>query len=161
MAIDKTKVHAVGNINSSHVVTIPEVFAGEDLENYSLVELSYNGDVREAKYASDTATKAYLLCAVEVMYDNEQLTEFYVKQGEACRVIHLEQGVRFETSNFNPISGTTPARGQYASWDATAKKFQLSATVPATPVAGLVFQVVDVSSGDLVFGVPMVRLEVL
>ncbi len=159
MAIDKTKVHSVGNINSRHIVTIPEVFAGEDLENYSLVELSYDGNKRKATYL-DTGDDAYLLCAVEVMYDNESYKDFYVGKDEGCRVIHLEKGVRFETTNFEQISGVAPARGQYAEWDATAKKFQLMSAPSGTAPADKVFEVVNVSTGEYGFGALMVRLQV-
>lgn len=159
MATVKNSKHAVGNLNSSDVLTIPEVFAGEDLENYSLVELAYDGDVRKATYLN-TGDEAYLLCAVEVMYDGEMLIEFYPANGEGVRVVHLKQGLRFETSNFEAISGTAPARGQYAEWDATAKKFQLLATPSGLAPAGKVFKVVNVGTGEFGFGVPLVRLEV-
>lgn len=161
MATQKNTLHSVGNLNSFHVVTIPEVFAGEDLENYSLVELSYNVDgTREAKYLNN-GTEAYLLAAVEVMYDGEQFTEFYVGEGEGVRVVHLEKGLRFETSNYVQISGTAPAKGQYAEWDKTAKKFQLMASPSGSAPAGKVFQVVDVNSLEYTLGATTVRLEVL
>lgn len=159
MATQKNSVHSVGNVNSNDIRTIPEVFAGENLENYSVVELAYVGDKRTATYLN-AGTAGYLACAVEVMYDDELFTEFYVGSGEGLRVIHLDKGVRFETSNFTQISGTAPARGQFAEWDKTTKKFKLSATAPATPALGLVLKVVDVTNGDFGFGVNMVRFEI-
>ncbi|MGG0308440.1 hypothetical protein ABEY43_06500 [Priestia megaterium] len=159
MATQKKSVHSVGNINSSDIRTIPEVFAGADLENYSLVELAYVGDKRTASYLN-SGSVAYLLCAVEVMYDNELFTEFYVGAGEGGRVIHLDKGVRFETTNFAQISGTAPARGQYAEWDKTAKKFKLLAAPSGTAPAGAVFKVVNVGTSAYGFGAPMVRFEV-
>lgn len=160
MAIDKTKLHAVGNLNSSQVRTVPYVFASENLENYATVELFYQDGVRKAKYATAEATDVYLAPAVEVMYDGERYSDFYIGKDEGTRIVQFDKGVRFETSNFEQISGTPPAKGQFASWDATAKKYQLSATSPDTPVGEKVFEVVEVVSGTYGFGQNMVRLEV-
>lgn len=160
MATQKDTLHSVGNLNSFHVVTIPEVFAGENLENYSLVELNYDAEGNRKATYLNTADKGYLVCAVEVMYDNEEMTEFYVGSGEGIRVINLEEGVRFETTNFEQISGTAPARNQFAEWDATAKKFQLLSAPSGTAPAGLVFKVVDVVASQYGFGELMCRLEV-
>jgi len=160
MAIDKTKkVHAVGNLNSSQVRTVPYVFASEDLENYSAVELFYQDGVRKAKYATADATEIYLVPAVEVTYDGEAFTQFYIGKDEGTRIVQFDKGVRFSTSNFVQISGTAPSKGQYASWDAATKKYQLSATVPATPVGNKVYEVVDIVSGAYGFGQNMIRLE--
>jgi hypothetical protein len=157
MAIEKFGTHAVGNLNSRHVVTIPEVMAKEALENYSLVEFVYEGGVRKAQPLSDATKKGFLACAVEILYGNEPMKEFYIGAGEYFRTIHAETGVRFETSGFVQITAVAPAVGQYASWDATAKKFQLEAVASAT--SAQVFQVVDVLNGEYGFGLPMVRLE--
>ncbi|MBX0320188.1 hypothetical protein [Shouchella clausii] len=151
MAIDKTKTHSVGNINSAHIVTIPEVFAGEDLENYSLVELDHEDGKRVAKYSTGEG-KQYLLAAVEYMYEGEDYIHFFPGKDEGVRVVHLEQGFRFETSNFDIEN---PERGQKVAWDADSKKFAL-ATEDST---GTVFEVVN-NSGTANFGVPLVRLEV-
>lgn len=160
MAIDKSKkVHAVGNLNSSQVRTVPYVFASEDLENYSAVELFYQDGVRKAKYATAEATEIYLVAAVEVAYDDEAFTQFYIGKDEGARTAQFDKGVRFETSNFAQISGTAPAKGQYASWDATAKTYQLSASAPSTPVGNKVFEVVDIVAGAYGFGQNMIRLE--
>lgn len=160
MAIDKTNLHAVGNLNSSQVRTVPYVFASENLENYSAVELFFEGGVRKAKYATAEATEVFLAPAVEVTYEGENFTDFYIGEGEGSRIVHFDKGLRFETSNYAQISGTAPAKGQYASWDATAKKYQLSASVPLTPVGEKVFEVVEVVAGVYGFGQAMVRLEV-
>lgn len=160
MATQKNSVHAVGNLNSSLVRTIPEIKAGEALENYSLVKLAHNGNgERIATYLADATKKGVLVAAVEVMYDGESMQEFYVGNGEYFRPVHLDKGVRFETSLFNQIVGTDPAVGQYASWDATAKKFKLEATESAT--AAQTFEVVAVLTGEYGFGQNAVRLEVI
>jgi hypothetical protein len=159
MAIEKFGTHAVGNLNSSHVVTIPEVQAKVAIENYSLVELAFEGGVRKASPLSDATKAGFLACAVEILYDNEPIKEFYVGAGEYFRTAQAEKGLRFETSHFNQIVGTAPAVGQFASWDATAKKFKLEATANAT--ASQTFSVVDVLDGEYGFGLPMVRLEVI
>lgn len=158
MATVKKSTHGVGSLNSHNVIDIPEVFAGTDLENYTLVELSTVGGVRTSNYLNGATKKPYLACAVEIMYDGEQYKEFYIGQGEAHRTVEVKGSLRFDTSNYTQISGTAPAKGQFASWDFATKKFVLSATVPATPAGGVHFEVVDVDGyGNL--GLPTVRLE--
>ena len=160
MATQKNSVHAVGNLNSSLVRTIPEIKAGENLENYSLVKLAHNANgERIATYLADATKKGVLAAAVEVMYDGEAVSEFYIGNGEYFRAVQPDKGVRFETSNYNQIAGTAPAVGQFASFDATAKKFKLEAVESAT--AAQTFEVVDVLNGEYGFGLPMVRLEVI
>lgn len=160
MAIDKTKLHAVGNLNSSQVRTVPNVFANEDLENYAMVELFYEDGVRKAKYATTTTEEGFLAPAVEVMYDNERFSDFYIGKGEGTRIVQLDQGVRFETSNYKEVAGTSPTVGQFASWDEALKTYQLSATAPASAVGGKTLLVVDVVAGSYGFGQPMIRFEV-
>jgi hypothetical protein len=155
MAIQKLGNHEVGNLNSKDVRTVPEVMAGADVDNYTLVELAYDGNgVRKAVPLSDaTAKTGYLACAVEILYDNEPLQEFYVANGEYFRVIHLDKGVRFETSAF---SGT-PVLGQFAHFDPASKKFVLESAESGT--AKHTFQIADILTGEYGFGKDMVRLE--
>lgn len=160
MAIDKSKLHAVGNLNSSQVRTVPNVFAGEDLENYAMVELFYEDGVRKAKYATATTEEGFLAPAVEVMYDNERFSDFYIGKGEGTRIVQLDQGVRFETSNYKEVAGTAPAVGQFASWDEALKTYQLSVTAPVSAVGSKTLLVVDVVAGSYGFGQPMIRFEV-
>lgn len=159
MATLKGSTHAVGNLNSRQVRTIPEVVAGADIDNYTLVEIAYSSGVRTATQLTPNTDKGYLLCSDEVRYDGEMYKEFYNGQGEQVRVIHLEKGLRFDTSAFVKISGVEPAVGQFASWDATAKKFQLEATESAGALN--TFMVVDVNAGEYTLGSQTVRLEVL
>lgn len=156
MAIDKTKLHAVGNLNSSQVRTVPYIFADENIENYSAVELFYDGDVRKAKYATAGATDIYLAPAIEVYYDDEGNQHFYIGEGEGTRIVQFDKGVRFETSNYDG----TPVKGHFASWDATAKKYKIEATAPTSPVGGTLLEVVEVVPSEYGFNVPMVRFEV-
>ena len=155
MATQKNSVHAVGNLNSKHVVTIPEVKAGADIENYTLVELNYVDGERIASPLTDATKEGFLACAVEVLYDGEAMREFYVGKDEFFRVVHLEKGVRFETSAF---SGT-PALGKYATYEPASDKFVFSDTVNSTVKKN--FQVVDILANEYGFGLPMVRLETL
>lgn len=157
MATQKGSVHAVGNLNSKEVRTIPEVKASADVENYTLVELSYNGSgERVATTLTDNTKDGFLACAVEILYDNEAMKEFYVKAGEFFRIVHLLKGLRFETSAYTG----TPVLGQYVSFDTTAKKFKVDgATASAT--AKNTFQIVDINTAEFGFGVPTIRLEVL
>lgn len=160
MAIDKTKKHAVGNLNSLEARDLPRIFASEDLENYSAVELYTENGVRKAKYATANAEEIFLAAAVEYYYDDEGVQHFYIGKDEGMRTVIFDKKLHFETSNYTPVSNTKPEIGQYASWDATNKTYQLSTSKPSNPVGGVVFEVVDVVSGVYGFGLPMVRLEV-
>lgn len=154
MATQKGSTHSVGNLNSSLVRTVPEVIAGKNVENYTLVEVSYINGERVAETLKDSAKEGFLACAVEILYDNEPMKEFYVGQGEYFRIVHLDKGVRFETSAFTGV----PAVGKYASFDPASEKF-LVEDVPSVSAKN-VFQIVDVLEGEYGFGLPMVRLEV-
>lgn len=154
MATQKYSVHSVGNLNSRDVRTIPEVMAGENLENYTLGELYYDSGIRKVKTLTDATKESVLICAVEVLYDGEALKEYYPATSEYIRVIHNDKGVRFETSSYTG----TPTIGQFASWDSATKKFKMEAVESAT--AKNTFTVVDILSGEYGFGLPMVRLEI-
>jgi hypothetical protein len=157
MATQKGSVHAVGNLNSSQVVTIGEVKAGASLENYTLVELSYNGSgERVANYLSDITKTGYLACAVEVLYDSEQLKEYYIGSGEYFRTVHIQRGLRFETSSYTG----TPVNGQFAHFDPATKKFVVDGAV-ASATAKNNFLIVDANTAEYGFGLPTVRLEAL
>lgn len=159
MATQKGSTHSVGNLNSREVLTVPEVKAGANLENYTLVELGYVDGERIAQPLSDPANESFLACAVEVLYDNEMMKEFYIGQGEYLRVVHVRKGLRFETSAFTQISGTAPAKGQFASFDVAEKKFQLEVAENAT--AKHTFRVVEVLDGEYGFGLKAVGLEAI
>lgn len=158
MAINKYKLHSVGNLNSSQVRTVPYIFASEDLENYSAVELFVDTDgVRKAKYPTAGAKDIYLAPAVEVYYDGEGNQHFYIGKGEGTRIVQFDQGVRFETSNFDG----TPTIGHFASWDATTKKYKIDgATANVSPVGGKVFEIVAKVASEYGLGLPSIRLEV-
>lgn len=154
--------HAVGSLNSRSVRTLPEVKANANIDNFTLAELSHDANgVRLAVPLSDKTKESVLIASVETMYDmvNDNITEFFNGAGEFVRAVVLEKGLRFETSAFVQISGTAPANGQFGAWDATAKKFQLSATVDATAMN--TFRVVDVNELDYTLGAKCVRLEVI
>lgn len=159
MATQKYTTHSVGQINSSSplVVTVPFVKASADIENYTIVELSYNGNgERVASTLADVTHDGYLASAIEVMYDNELLREFYVGNGEYFRVIKLQKGLRFESSSY---SGTV-AVGSFAHFDPTTKKFVIDgATQSAT--AKNIFQVVASVPYDWSVGAVSVRFEVV
>lgn len=156
MATQKGSKHSVGNLNSRDVRTIPEVMAGANIENYTLVSLAHVDGVRKASPLADNTADGYLACAVEILYDNEKKEEFYVGEGEYFRIIHLPKGIRFETSAFTG----TPAIGQVASFDPTNAVFTLGVD-PALDTAKNHFEVVDILDGEYGFGLPMVRLEVI
>lgn len=155
MATQKNSVHAVGNLNSKDVRTVPEVMASENLENYTMGQLFYENGIRKVKTATDNTKEGVLVCAVEVLYDDEAMKEFYVGKDEYTRVIHFDKGVRFETSAYDG----TPVMGQFAHFDTTLDKYVVEAVESAT--AKHTFEIVDILTGEYGFGLPMIRLEVI
>lgn len=163
-AISKERViHSVGNINSGKVRTVNHgCVAKVDLENYSLVKLSFNAEgEREMDYISALTDETYLVCASEEMYVvggvKDSFSDFYVGAGEKARVIHLEKGVRFEVSNFEADADVTPAKGHYAEWDTAKKKYVIKVD---KPTADKILMVVEVEKASKLDGQKCIRLEV-
>lgn len=157
--------HAVGNLNSLVVGTVTNgATAKVDVENYSLVKLSFNetsGD-REFEYISDLTDETYLVASSEEMFTvggvTESYADYYIGAGEKARIVYLKKGLRFEASNFELKSGTLEAKkGMYAEWDLVKKKYVISAT---KPVSGIILLVVEVAKASVLDGSKCMRFEV-
>lgn len=177
-ALQEVGNHAVGNLNSLKVKTVANgaLVEGDDIDNFTLVELSFNADgERVAKQLSDVTKKSYLIAAPETRYLGEAMADFYNGVGERSRIVILEEGyTRFDTSTFSlnvgdATSGGTKVaeikKGQVAHFDPATKKYIISDSAsPATvyETASAKFLVVN-NEEDLEYtlGAPMVRLEVI
>jgi hypothetical protein len=168
-ALQEVGTHAVGNLNSLKIKTVANgaKVVGADVDNFTLVELGFDGTgERTAKQLANKANKAYLIASPETRYLGEEIADFYNAVGERARIVLLEAGyTRFETSAFSLNAGVTEiANGQVAHFDVTTKKFIISAAGTAhADYATSSAQFVVVSNEEdmeYTLGQPMVRLEV-
>ncbi len=122
-ALQEVGKHAVGNLNSLKVKTVANgaLIEGADVDNFTLVELSFNADgERVAKQLSAVNKKSYLIAAPETRYLGEAIADFYNAVGDRARIVVLEPAyTRFETSAFTG----TPENGKVAHFDPATKKF--------------------------------------
>ena len=166
--------HTVGNLVSSrkYIKDYPNgALYTEDVDNFHLVELSYNATLGEpeVKYLTDVTKKAdevFLSCGVEIRFlEWEPIDAFFNGKGEKQRIVYLTQGLMFDTSAFEKDTTITGEiqTGNFAHYDTTKKKFVIhDGSVPAYATAGVKF-VVRRTEADTMFtlGQPMVRLVVL
>lgn len=160
--------HHVGNLNSWKIRTVSNgaIVEGASIDNFTLVELGFNAEgERTCKQLSAVGNKSYLIAAVERRYLGEEMADFYNGVGERVRIVHLDEGIRFDTSAFEKNTGVASIQnGQVAHFDPTKKVYIISAA--ATPhvdyeKANKKFLVVN-SENELVYtnGKAQVRLEV-
>lgn len=162
--------HAVGNLNNWNKALVNEgAVAKEDVDNFSIVELSFDDKgERMFSYVKDAATKGYLVASVEDYMEEygEDLGNFYNGAGERGRIVVLEPMVtRFDVSNYEADdkagSAKAIANGMKVHWDATGKKFIVSngsAENAGYAKAGNQFVVVNADSVVL-DGMQTIRLE--
>lgn len=160
--------HEVGNLNSIKVRTIAHgaIVNGEDIDNYTLVELGFdaNGE-RTCTQLSAATKKSYLIASPEARFMGEELVDFYNAVGERARIVILDEGVRFDTSAYSLNAGVSAvANGLVAHFDTATKKFILSTAGSAHAnyaTASAKFTVVS-NEADMMYlaGKPVVRLEV-
>ena len=165
-----TDKHAVGNLNHWNKSLVNEgAIATEDVENFSIVELSFNekGE-RVYSYLKDKATKGYLIAAVEDYMEEygEDLGNFYNEAGERGRIVVLEPMVtRFDVSNYeaDDKSGSAKpiANGMKVHWDVAGKKFIVSnGSVTHSDYATSANQFVVVNADSVVLdGMQTIRIE--
>lgn len=174
MNIIATDVHAVGSLNewNKNVLNLGAIVdeTVPTIDNWNLVKLDFNatGDrvCKKLNDHQDTAP-AYLLAAVEeYMGEYESIKNFYNVAGERVRVVKLEQGMRFECSNFsanNPDTNTNPYKNaQTAHFDVASGKFIINnqGVHGNYNNATNKFVVVDVEGNDL-DGQKTIRFEVM
>lgn len=126
--------HAVGNLNNWTVRTLNQgaKVVGADIDNFTFVELGFDAEgERTCKQLSAKTNKAYLIAGVERYLEygmlKESLSSFYNAIGERSRIVHLDEGLRFDTSAFSKNTGVTEIKnGMVAHFDVTTKKFIVS-----------------------------------
>lgn len=165
-AFEEKGGHSVGNLNSLKIRTIANgAKCTEDIDNFRLVELSFDAEGnRAASYLTDVAKKSYLIAAPERRYMGEEMVDFFNGKDEFARIVILDEGMRFDTSAYSVNGDGEVMKGQVAHFDPATKKFILSdAGAPHADYAGaeakflVVFNEEDL---EYTFGVPVCRLEV-
>lgn len=160
--------HEIGNLSSMKVRTLNHgaVVADAPIDNFTLVELGFDTEgERICKQLSDVTKKSYLIASPENRMMNEELVDFYNDIGERARIVHLDEGFRFDTSAFEKNAGVTEIKnGQVAHWDVAKKKYliqEAASPVAAYATANKQFLVV-LSEEDLDYtaGKTLVKLEV-
>lgn len=118
------------------------------VDNFCLVEMSYNDGIAEIKYATTSATKdnVFLTMSHEDVLDEygEYLCDFYNEKGERAVIAYLPTGRTFDTSNYTDAENAK--KGDFVVWDAATKKFIKKAVPEASDVK--VFQVIDVETDE-------------
>lgn len=166
-ALTEKDQHTVGNINSSslYVKDIPNgVKFKADTDNFTLVELSFEDGERVASALSAVTKQGYLVASPERRYLDEDINAFYVGAGERGRVIHLDKGIRFETSAYTLNDGVDELEvGLSAHFDPTTKKFIIHDGTHASFATAVNQFVVVTGQADVRYtlGQAMVRLEVV
>lgn len=118
----------VGELNNWNVKTLNQgAIAEADIENYSVVELSFNEAGERTFKLLDTGVP-YLLCAVEdYVGEYETISSFYVGKGERARVIKMEEGLRFAVTKCElENSGKAVTNGMKAHFDKAGNKYIIS-----------------------------------
>lgn len=163
--------YPVGNLSSLKVRTITNgaIVEGGEIGNFTMVELGFNeAGERIAKTLSDVSKKTYLIAAVERRYLGEEMVDFINDEGEHVRIVILDEGLRFESSEFElnaGVAGVTEIKnGQVAHFNPATKKYVISdATAPHADYANADAKLLVVSNEEDIeytLGKPVVRFEV-
>ena len=172
-ALGKVDLHTVGNLVSTrkHIQDLANgALFVEDVDNYHLVEIEFNGDSGEpeAKYLTDvTKDKSFIFLAAGMdgfRFLPEPLGTFFSGKGDKERVVYLTQGLIFDTSAF-ALDGTLTEikTGNFGHYDTTKKKFLIHDGTHADYAKATVKFVVRRNEADTAYtlGQPTVRLIVL
>lgn len=166
----RKNLHNVGSLNnwSKKVLNQGAKVATAAIDNFELVELDFNtAGERICKSLPNSTTKGYLVATPEdYMSGYESISSFFNDIGEMARIVKLEEGMRFECSNFvgaNTDLATKPIKnGMKAHYDHSTKKFKISnngSDDSAYGTAANQFIVVDANCVSI-DGQPIIRFEV-
>ena len=165
----RSNLHNVGSLNNWNKKVLNQgAVAKADMDNFTLVKLGFNAKgEREAEQLTLSTEKGYLVATPEdYMKEYETISSFFNAKDEMVRIVKLEEGVRFECSNYVAADGdlaTKPIKnGQKAHYDHTTKKFKISNGVTddaGYSSAGNQFVVVDANCVSI-DGQSIVRFEV-
>lgn len=130
----RKNLHNVGSLNnwSKKVLNQGAKVDTAAIDNFELVELSFNtAGERICKSLPNSTTKGYLVATPEdYMSEYESISSFFNDVDEMARIVKLEEGMRFECSNFVGANTDLVAKpiknGQKAHYDHNTKKFKIS-----------------------------------
>lgn len=161
--------HEVGTLANwtSEVINLGAIVTEADIDNYTLVELSFNekGE-RVCKQLSAHSNKAYLIASPEEYMPEfgEGIANFYNAVNERARIVKLVEGKRFDTSAFSKDNTSKEIKnGQKAHFDIATKKFIISNDTTDNEGytnAGAKFVVVE-ATGRSLDGKELVRFEIV
>ena len=125
------QVHAVGSYNSDVMDTFGNgVKAGEDIDNFTLVEIVYDPATGEETCVqlTNVANEGLLACTPETRhFEFERMDSFYNGKDEYVRCAYLAPNKRFQTSAFVKDDDSKDIiKGQKAHFDPASKKFIIS-----------------------------------
>lgn len=166
----RKNLHNVGSLNNwSKKVLNQGAVAKTDMDNFTLVKLGFNAKgEREAEQLAASSEKGYLVATPEdYMKEYETISSFFNAKGEMVRIVKLEEGVRFECSNYeleDTNTTTNPLKnGALVHYDHNSKKFKISnktsTGMTGYSAAGNQFVVVDANCVSI-DGQSVVRFEV-
>ena len=166
----RKNLHNVGSLNNwSKKVLNQGAVAKTDMDNFTLVKLGFNAKgEREAEQLAASSEKGYLVATPEdYMKEYETISSFFNAKDEMVRIVKLEEGVRFECSNYeleDADTNTNPLKnGALVHYDHTSKKFKISNKtsngMSGYSAAGNQFIVVDANCVSI-DGQSIVRFEV-
>ena len=166
----RKNLHNVGSLNNwSKKVLNQGAVAKADMDNFTLVKLGFNAKgEREAEQLKLSTEKGYLVATPEdYMKEYETISSFFNDIGEMARIVKLEEGMRFECSNYtleNNDTNTHPLKnGALVHYDHDSKKFKISnqttGGMSGYSAAGNQFIVVDANCVSI-DGQSIVRFEV-
>ena len=167
----RQNLHNVGSLSdwNKSVLNQGAIAAGGNFDNFTLVTLGFNqkGE-RIATALADSAVKGHLVATPEDYLEQyETISSFFNEEGERVRVVRLEEGVRFECSNFDledPDTNANPIKnGALVHYNHADHKFVISnATALGAPGyagAGNQLVVVDCNCATI-DGREVIRFEV-
>jgi hypothetical protein len=165
--LNKRPVGSLNNWNKKYLNQ--GAYAFQEMENWTLVKLDFENEKRIAIPLDADDEKGWLVATPEdYVGEWETISSFYNAKDEMVRVIKLDKGVRFETSNFDlediNIEANPIKSGQKVHYDAAGGMFKISNLtpdgVPEYANAANQFVVVE-ANPQLLDGQPLVRFEVV
>lgn len=122
--------HAVGNINSWEIETFANgAICTENIDNFTLVEVSYNeGGEAVCSSLKAPTNRGLLICSPETRhFEFEEMCDFFNGKDEKARLSYLTEGKRFQTSAYSKNTGVEAVKaGMVAHFDPATKKFIIS-----------------------------------
>lgn len=162
------KKHGVGSYNSDVMDTYGNgCLCGEDIDNFTLVEIKYDERGNETcVYLTDATKEGLLICTPETRhFEHEQMDSFYNGKGERARLVYLAPNKRFQTSLYKKDNDDKEIKkGQHVHFDPLTKKYLVSNDTSdnagfATAFNKFVVQEIEDDVEYTIDGQPMIMLR--